>query len=122
MHYDIVQSAIDLKLEDVLESIYEIFKIKFNDLYINQDKYRSVSINNEEIRFNEMTNGQIVHIGFKQGLDYKIEVIDSNSAMLDKTYDYNLYYVIDNNPVIKSGFVLIASNEVLTHSIRLEEK
>lgn len=122
MHYDIVQSAIDLKLEDVLESIYEIFKIKFNDLYINQDKYRSVSINNEEIRFNEMTNGQIVHIGFKQGLDYKIEVIDSNSAMLDKTYDYNLYYVIDNNPIIKSGFVLIASNEVLTHSIRLEEK
>lgn len=122
MHYDIVQSAIDLKLDNVINSIYEIFKIKFNDLYVNQDKYKTATYNTEkeELMFNN-ANSQIVHIGFKQGLDYKIEIHNSNSVVLDKTYDYNLYYVIDSNPVIKSGFVLIAGSNILSHLIRLEE-
>ena len=41
--------------------------------------------------------------------------------IVDNNYLYNLYYVIDNNPVIKSGFVLIANEKATSHLIRLEE-
>lgn len=123
MFYDIAQSAIDLKLDNVVNTIYELFKIKFNDLYINQDKYRRAIYDNKtkELKFDNANNAQIVHIGFKQGVNYKIEVLNNESVVVDNTYDYNLYYVIDSNPIIKSGFVLIAENNILSNSIRLEE-
>ena len=69
-----------------------------------------------------MTNGQMVHIGFKKDSKYEINVINSNKTVVNNSdYAYNLYYVIDNNSVIKSGFVLINDKQTLTHLIRLEE-
>lgn len=123
MYYDIIQSIIDLKLENAINTIYEILKIKFNDLYINQDKYKLATYNNsnEELVFSNANNSQIVHVGFKQGIGYNIEILNSDSVVVSKDYDYNLYYAIDDNPIIKSGFVLIAKDKILSHSIRLEE-
>ena len=69
-----------------------------------------------------MTNGQLVHIGFKKEYGYEINVIESNKTLVNTNdYAYNLYYVIDNNSIIKSGFVLIDNKQIKTHLIRLEE-
>lgn len=120
IHYDMIQSIVDLKLNNTL-AILEILKIKFNDLYINQDKYRTVTYDGVKVTFDNFNNAQLVHIGFKKDSDYIIEVIDEDSMIVDNNYLYNLYYVIDNNPVIKSGFVLIANEKATSHLIRLEE-
>ena len=120
VHYDMIQSIVDLKLNNTL-AILEILKIKFNDLYINQDKYRTVTYDGVKVTFDNFNNAQLVHIGFKKDSDYIIEVIDEDSMIVDNNYLYNLYYVIDNNPVIKSGFVLIANEKATSHLIRLEE-
>lgn len=124
MHYDIVQSAIDLKINNANVLIYETLKNKFNNYYVNQDKYRTVSYNNQELIFNNMTsNSQLVHIGFKRESGYEINIINSNKTIVNNNdYAYNLYYVIDSNSIIKSGFVLINNKQVLTHLIRMEEK
>lgn len=120
VHYDIIQSIVDLKLNCELE-IMETLKNKFNDLYVNQDKYRTVKYDKKNIRFENAVNSQIVHIGFKKNSDYVINIIDGDSTEINNNYIYNVYYVIDNNPVIKSGFVLISNTNVQTHLIRLEE-
>lgn len=122
MHYDIIQAAIELKVNNSTNFIYDVLKNKFNSYYVNQDKYRTVTYNNQELEFNNMTNGQMVHIGFKKDSKYEINVINSNKTVVNNSdYAYNLYYVIDNNSVIKSGFVLISDKQTLTHLIRLEE-
>ena len=95
--------------------------MKFNDLYVNQDKYRTVTYDGAKVKFDNFNNAQIVHIGFKRNSDYIIEVVDEDTMIVDNNYLYNLYYVIDNNPVIKSGFVLIANEKATSHLIRLEE-
>lgn len=122
MHYDIIQSIIDLKLDNAFFTINEVLKLKFNDLYINQDKYRLVKKINNELKFDNFYNAQIVHIGFKKDMPYTIEVSSNDSIAIDNGYDYNIYYVIDNNPIIKSGYVLTDYNNVIAHSIRLEEE
>jgi hypothetical protein len=67
-------------------------------------------------------NSQLIHIGFKKESGYEINIINSNTVTVNNNdYAYNLYYVIDNNPIIKSGFVLINNKEALTHLIRMEE-
>ena len=122
MHYDIIKAAMDLKISNEAHFVFEVLKHKFNSYYVNQDKYRTVSYNNQEIQFNNMTNGQLVHIGFKKEYGYEINVIESNKTLVNTNdYAYNLYYVIDNNSIIKSGFVLIDNKQVKTHLIRLEE-
>lgn len=120
IHYDMIQSIVDLKLDNT-SAILEILKMKFNDLYINQDKYRTVTYDGAKVKFDNFNNAQIIHIGFKRDSDYIIEVIDEDTMIIDNNYLYNLYYVIDNNPVIKSGFILIANEKATSHLIRLEE-
>lgn len=120
IHYDMIQSIVDLKLDNT-SAILEILKMKFNDLYINQDKYRTVTYDGAKVKFDNFNNAQIIHIGFKRDSDYIIEVIDKDTMIIDNNYLYNLYYVIDNNPVIKSGFILIANEKATSHLIRLEE-
>ena len=123
IHYDIVQSVIDLKINNATTLIYETLKNKFNNYYVNQDKYRTVNYINQELTFNNMSNNsQLIHIGFKKESGYEINIINSNTVTVNNNdYAYNLYYVIDNNPIIKSGFVLINNKEALTHLIRMEE-
>lgn len=124
VHYDLIQVILDYKLGNQFNIVYEILKDKFNKFYVNQDKYRKViyDYNKEQIEFDNFKNAQLVSIGFKEGKAYKIDLLDSSTITIDKDNDYNLYYVIDNNPVIKSGFILVNRNgNILTHSIRLEE-
>ena len=121
MYYDIIQSIVDLKLDYNGLAILEVLKMKFNDLYVNQDKYRTVTYDGTKVKFDNFNNAQIVHIGFKRDSDYIIEVVDEDTMIVDNNYLYNLYYVIDNNPVIKSGFVLIANKKATSYLIRLEE-
>lgn len=121
VYYDIIQSIVDLKLDYNGLAILEVLKMKFNDLYVNQDKYRTVTYDGTKVKFDNFNNAQIVHIGFKRDSDYIIEVVDEDTMIVDNNYLYNLYYVIDNNPVIKSGFVLIANKKATSYLIRLEE-
>ena len=89
-----------------------------NIKYLENEYIKIYGALENTINFN---NAQIVHIGFKRDSDYIIEVVDEDTMIVDNNYLYNLYYVIDNNPVIKSGFVLIANEKATSHLIRLEE-
>ena len=93
-----------------------------NNIYLyNYKDIISFDNNLIMVKFDNFNNAQIVHIGFKRDSDYIIEVVDEDTMIVDNNYLYNLYYVIDNNPVIKSGFVLIANEKATSHLIRLEE-
>lgn len=123
--YEIAKSFIDLNISDLNTSLYELFKIKFNDYYINQDKFRKVYYNkeNNSVKFDTYSNNaQLVNIKFKKNYDYAIDVINDLSITLDNEYDYNLLYLIDFNPMIKSGFVFINNKgQAQSHSIAIEE-
>ena len=124
-YYEIAKSFIDLNISDLNLSLFELFKIKFNDYYINQDKFKKAIFNkeNNNIKFDTYgTNVQIVNVKFKKNYDYVIDIVDDLSITLDSEYDYNLIYIIDSNPMIKSGFIFINNKgQIQSHSITVEE-
>lgn len=125
IYYDLANAFIDLNVIGLNNSLFELFKIKFNDYYINQDKYKKAYYNHNDrkVKFETTSkNAQIVNIKFKKNHDYSIEVKDDLSIVLDSDYDYNLIYLVDNNPLIKSGFIFIDNRDKVTsHSIIIEE-
>lgn len=125
LYYELANHLINSNIISLNTSLFELFKIKFNDYYINQDKYKKAyyNQNKNKIEFETHKNGaQLVSVKFKKGYEYSIEVINNTSIILDHDYDYNLLYLIDNNPMIKSGFLLIDNkNNIMSHSIIIEE-
>ena len=125
IYYEIAKAFIEMNISELNTSLLELFKIKFEDYYINQDKFKKVYYNRQKknIKFDTSNkNTQLINIKFKRNHDYVIEVIDDLSITLDNEYDYNLLYLIDSNPMIKSGFVFINSNgQIMSHSIAIEE-
>ena len=112
---------LSLKEDYAFNLIYELFNIKFSNICINKEKYKTVTydLNNKVITFDN-DNVQLIHIAMKKD-NYFVEVINSNSTLLNINYDYNLFYLINaNNPVIKSGFVLISNSQYKTYGINLE--
>ncbi|MEG1494736.1 MAG: hypothetical protein RR406_00330 [Bacilli bacterium] len=125
LYYEMAKTFIDLNITNLNSSLFDLFKVKFNEYYINQDKYRKVFYNKNEnkISFETLSkNAQLVNIKFKQNYNYEIEVKDELSTTLDTEYDYHLVYLIDSNPIIKSGFIFIDSGyKANAHSISIEE-
>ena len=125
LYYEIAKIFIDLGIANLSSSLYELFKIKFSDYYINQDKYRKVIYNKDskEVKFETLNkSAQLIYIKFKQQYDYEIEVKDNLETLLDNEYDYHLLYLVDNNPIIKSGFIFIDQRyRANAHSINIEE-
>ena len=124
LHYDLIQYILDYNIDNNNYLIFDIMQDKFNSYYINQDRYRNIYYDkeNNKIKFDNIENSQIVRLSFKKDKQYKIDLIESNTAIINKDYDYNLFYVIDNNPAVKSGFILFDKKlNVLTYSIRMEE-
>lgn len=124
IYYCIAEIIIELNINNKLDYLYELFKIKFRESYINQDKYRTVVFDKEKhiLSFDSYDdNIQIAHIGIKED-EFNVRIINNSQVETTNDYDCNLYYVIDNNPIVKSGFVLIYNNQIKTYYIRLEEK
>ncbi|MGL4877979.1 hypothetical protein [Paraclostridium dentum] len=125
MYYDISQTLLDLKLDNPIYIINQLFKNKFENIYINQDKFRKVIYSPEtnQLLFENKNNAQIIHIGFKSGVGYSKQYTDNDSIILNKDNDIDVYYLVDINPMIKSGYVMIDNkNNIVTHSIKLEEE
>lgn len=124
VYYKIANTFINLNINNLSSSLLELFKLKFNDFYINQDKYKKAyyNKNNNQLSFDSDSSSQLIHIKFKQNQDYEIEVKNELSTIVNNEYNYNLFYIINKNPSIKSGFILIDNkNNVMTHSITVEE-
>lgn len=126
LYYEIANAFINLQINDLLSSLTELFKLRFNDFYVNKDKYKKATFdtNSNKILFNsEDFNSQLIHVKFKQNQEWEIEVKDELSTIINNEYDYNLFYLINkNNPTIKSGFVLINSrNNIMSYNIEVEE-
>ena len=106
-------------------NLYVKAENKFNNYYVNQDKYRKVIYNKDskEVKFETLNkSAQLIYIKFKQQYDYEIEVKDNLETLLDNEYDYHLLYLVDNNPIIKSGFIFIDQRyRANAHSINIEE-
>ena len=98
-----------------------LFKVKFNSICTNKEKYKTAiyNTNSKTINFENAKDVELVHIAIKKD-DYIIRVIDDNQANVNSNYDFNLFYLISSNPVIKSGFVLISNNTIKSHLINLE--
>ena len=73
------------------------------------------------IIFNDAYNIELVQISIKKD-NYVVSVIKVNKTYINDDYDYNLFYIISSNPVIKSGFILIDTNKskALSYMINLE--
>lgn len=125
LYYQIASMFIDMNLNNLSYYLVQLFKNQFNDYYVNQDKYKKVIYNksSNKLIFDTSTSSQLVGIRFKKNEEYNIEVFDSNSIIVDNTYDYSLYYMIHDSYFIKSGFVLIdKQGNILNHSIAVEEE
>ena len=109
------------KEEISYDLMYELFKVKFNSICTNKEKYKIAiyNTNSKTINFENAKDVELVHIAIKKD-DYIIRVIDDNQANANSNYDFNLFYLISSNPVIKSGFVLISNNTIKSHLINLE--
>ena len=109
------------KEEISYDLMYELFKVKFNSICTNKEKYKTAiyNTNSKSINFENAKDVELVHIAIKKD-DYIIRVIDDNQANVNSNYDFNLFYLISSNPVIKSGFVLINNNTIKSHLINLE--
>lgn len=109
------------KEEISYDLMYELFKVKFNSICTNKEKYKIAiyNTNSKTINFENAKDVELVHIAIKKD-DYIIRVIDDNQANVNSNYDFNLFYLISSNPVIKSGFVLISNNTIKSHLINLE--
>ena len=109
------------KEEISYDLMYELFKVKFNSICTNKEKYKTAiyNTNSKTINFENAKDVELVHIAIKKD-DYIIRVIDDNQANANSNYDFNLFYLISSNPVIKSGFVLISNNTIKSHLINLE--
>ena len=109
------------KEEISYDLMYELFKVKFNSICTNKEKYKTAiyNTNSKTINFENAKDVELVHIAIKKD-DYIIRVIDDNQANVNSNYDFNLFYLISSNPVIKSGFVLINNNTIKSHLINLE--
>lgn len=109
------------KEEISYDLMYELFKVKFNSICTNKEKYKTAiyNTNSKTINFENAKDVELVHIAIKKD-DYIIRVVDDNQANVNSNYDFNLFYLISSNPVIKSGFVLISNNTIKSHLINLE--
>ena len=109
------------KEEISYDLMYELFKVKFNSICTNKEKYKTAiyNTNSKTINFENAKDVELVHIAIKKD-DYVIRVINDNQTDINISYDYNLFYLISSNPVIKSGFVLISNNTIKSHLINLE--
>ena len=109
------------KEEISYDLMYELFKVKFNSICTNKEKYKTAiyNTNSKTINFENAKDVELVHIAIKKD-DYIIRVIDDNQANVNSNYDFNLFFLISSNHVIKSGFVLISNNTIKSHLINLE--
>lgn len=111
------------KENDAFNLLYNLFKVRFLDICINREKYKTVTYNTKDsmIIFNDAYNIELVQISIKKD-NYVVSVIKDNKTYINDDYDYNLFYIISSNPVIKSGFILIDTNKskALSYLINLE--
>lgn len=106
---------------DGFELVYELYKTIFTDKCINREKYKKAiyDTRTKTIVFNKETDSQLIQICMKKDL-YNVYHHDSNSAIINDNYDINIFYMINNNPVIKSGFVIIDNINAKAYAIDLE--
>lgn len=124
VYYKIANTFINNNVNNLFNCLFELFKIKFTDYYINQDKYKKVFYNDKtrQLTFDCNVDTQLIYIKFKKNYDYEIEVREDNMIILNNAYDIHLAYLISKNPTIKSGFVLLDQfGNIMSHSIVIEE-
>lgn len=121
LYYEIACALIQLKENEAFYLINELFKIYFQDIYVNKEKYKKATfdVDNKLIKFENAENVDLIKITFKKN-DYSIKAILGNSDIVNNE-DITLYYLISSNPVIKSGYILIEGKNYTSHLIGLEE-
>lgn len=114
------QGILSLK-SDSFDLLYQLYKTIFSDKCINKEKYKKVVYDskNKTIVFDKVNDAQLIQICIKKD-SYNVYHHDSNSAVVNDNYDINIFYMIDNNPVIKSGFVITDNLNTKAYSIDLE--
>lgn len=122
IYIELAKTFINYKESISFDLLFELFKIQFAEMCINKDKYKKVTYNtkNKSIIFDaEKVNMVQLKLSKNGAIS---EIIDGNEAINDITCDYNLFYLISQNPVIKSGFVLInnSTNQAISYYIDLE--
>lgn len=122
IYIELAKTFINYKESISFDLLFELFKIQFAEMCINKDKYKKVTYNtkNKSIIFDaEKVNMVQLKLSKNGAIS---EIIDGNEAINDITCDYTLFYLISQNPVIKSGFVLInnSTNQAISYYIDLE--
>lgn len=114
------QNILSLK-SDSFDLLYELYKTIFNEKCINKEKYKKAIYDskNKTIIFDKANDSQLIQICIKKD-SYNVYHYDSNSAIINDNYDINIFYMIDSNPVIKSGFVIMDNLNTKAYSIDLE--
>ena len=107
--------------EDHFHLIYELFKVLFSDVCVNREKYRKALYNKKtkQIKFENADNSELVQIGIKKD-EYHVSHFNSDNAIVNDMYDINIFYLINQNPVIKSGFIIIDNINAKSFYINLE--
>lgn len=124
LYYEIACALLRYNEDEAFDLIYELFKINFNTICINKERYNKVEYDKEKkkIKFNNANDSSLIKIAIKKD-EYKITAINNQDfSIIDDNYDIYIYYLISNNPAIKSGFVLISNNKQNSYLIDMEVK
>ena len=118
---ELAQLFITEKDRYAFDLVFELFKIKFSNIYVFKNKYKKAIYNKSTkmIEFENANDVELVNIAFKKD-HYVVNIINDNKAAINSSYDINIFYLISSNPVVKSGFIIVDNDRIDSHLIDLE--
>lgn len=121
LYLELAKALIANKELMAFELLYELFKIQFENICINKERFKTVKYNkqNKSINYEDVKNANIVQIKISKD-NVIIDVIEENSVNIDTNYAYNVFYLVSSNPSIKSGFVIVNNDNGMAKSYNIE--
>lgn len=121
LYLELAKIIISNKESMAFQLLFELFKVEFENVCINKERFRNVHYNRTTkiISYDDISNASIVQIKINKD-NVSLNVIEGDSANIDVNYDYNVFYLVSSNPSIKSGFIIINNENEIAKSYNIE--
>lgn len=121
-HVKLAQTLLSTKGEDAFHYIYNLYEEVFKEKYINGERFKKAVYNrkNKTVTFEGATDASIVQVKISKTKTNTVCGTGKNSAVFDDNYDINIFYMVGNDPVVKSGFVMLSRTENKYYNLTME--
>lgn len=121
IHKKYAQNILYNKGSDSFTLIYQLYCQIFSEKYINKERFKKAIYNNKDksIVFDNAVNAQLIQIKISKD-NYDVVCINDNKAKFDGSYSTNIFYMVGDDPIVKSGVVVITKEDSKAYAIDLE--